>query len=92
MTCTARQQTKTVETIPWSTWAKKQTKRNPNSTAKLLFLMATDYLHQNWITPCPLALIRKGNVIQAKAKLVHLVVVALLVVAWHAEIKVLGRH
>ena len=60
-------QPKTVEAIPWSTWAKKQTKRNPNSTAKLLFLMAIDSLHQNWSTPCPIALVRKGNVIQAKA-------------------------
>ena len=43
-------QTKTVETIPWSTWAEKQTKRNPNNTAKLLLLMALDSLQQNWIT------------------------------------------
>ena len=60
-------QTKAVETIPWSTWAEKETKRNPNNTAKLLLLMAIDSLHQNWSTPCPIALVRKGHVIQAMA-------------------------
>ena len=39
-----------VESIPWSTWAEVQTKRNPNNTAKLLLCMAIDTLHQNWIT------------------------------------------
>ena len=29
--------------------------------------MAIDSLHQNWSTPCPIAFVRKGNVIQAKA-------------------------
>ena len=33
----------------------------------LEFLMAIDSLHQNWITPCPIALVRKGPVIQALA-------------------------
>jgi len=60
-------QTKTVETIPWSTWAEKQTKRIPNNTAKLLLLMGLDGLHQHWTTPCPIALVRKGSVIQALA-------------------------
>ena len=43
-----------VESIPWSTWAEVQTKRNPNNTAKLLLSMAIDTLHQNWITLAPL--------------------------------------
>jgi hypothetical protein len=64
---TVQLETKAVETIPWSTWAEKETKRNPNNTAKLLLLMAIESLHQNWSTPCPIALVRKGNVIQALA-------------------------
>ena len=50
---TAAVKATTVETIPWSTWAEKQTKRNPNNTAKLLLLMAIDSLHQNWSAPLP---------------------------------------
>jgi len=46
--------TPAVETIPWSTWADRETKRNPNNTAKLLLSMAIDSLHQNWNTPAPL--------------------------------------
>ena len=47
---------KVVETIPWSTWAEKETKRNPNEIAKMLLLVAIDSLHQNWswIPPAPL--------------------------------------
>ncbi len=63
----AAQPKNVVETIPWRTWAEKQTKRNPNNTAKLLLLMALDSLHQNWKTPCPIALVRKGTLIQAMA-------------------------
>ena len=58
---------KPVELIPWSTWADTATKRNPNNTAKLLLWMAIDDFHHNWSTPCPIALVRKGSVIQANA-------------------------
>ena len=64
---TLRQQIQAVEVIPWSTWAEKETKRNPNNIAKLFLLMAIDSLHENWSTPYPIALVRKGNVIEAKA-------------------------
>jgi hypothetical protein len=56
-----------VETIPCATWSEKETKRNPNNTAKLLLLRAIDSLNQNWSSLCPIALVRKGNVIQALA-------------------------
>ena len=60
-------QTKAVETIPWSTWAEKETKRNPNKTAKLFLLQAIDSLHENCRTPCPIALVRKEKTVQALA-------------------------
>ena len=60
-------QTKLVEAIPWTTWSEKATKHNPNNIAKLLLLMAIDSLNHNWSSLCPIALVRKGNVIQALA-------------------------
>ena len=54
-----------VETIPWSTWAEKQTKRNDNQMAKLMLMLAMGELHDHATTSMPLALVRKGSVIQA---------------------------
>ena len=59
--------TKSVDAIPWSTWAERETRRNPRNIAKLLLFMAIDSVHQNWSTPCRIALISKGNGIQALA-------------------------
>ena len=54
-----------VETIPWSTWAEKLTERNYNHRAKLMLMLAMDELHDHATTSIPLALVRKGSVIQA---------------------------
>ena len=56
-----------VETIPWTTWAEKETKRNPNESAKLFLLQAINSLHENCRTPCPIALVRKEKTVQALA-------------------------
>ena len=54
-----------VETIPWSTWAQKQTERNDKHMAKLLLMLAMGELYDHATTSIPLALVRKGSVIQA---------------------------
>ena len=54
-----------VETIPWSTWAEKQTERDDNHMAKLMLMLAMGQLHDHAATARPLALARKGSVIQA---------------------------
>ena len=56
-----------VETIPWSTWAEKQTERSDNHMAKLMLMLAMGQLHDHATTSRPLALVRKGSVIQALA-------------------------
>ena len=54
-----------VDTIPWSTWADKQTQRNDSNLAKLMLMLAMGMLHDHATTPIPIALVRKGGVIQA---------------------------
>ena len=56
-----------VETIPWSTWAEKQTQRNDREMAKLMLMLAMGMLHDNATTEIPIACVRKGPVIQALA-------------------------
>ena len=54
-----------VETIPWSSWASEQTKRDVNSMAKMLLSLGMASVHGNDITPKPIALVRKSSSIQA---------------------------
>ena len=56
-----------VETIPWSTWAEKQTQRNDSNMVKLMLMLAMGMLHDNATTEIPIACVRKGPVIQALA-------------------------
>ena len=43
-----------VETIPWSTWVAKQTKRNDNNMAKVMLTLAMGMVHDHTTTPIPM--------------------------------------
>ena len=65
---TFAQQPKAVETIPWSTWSEKQATHNDISMAKMIAMLGVGWMHDNAFTDStPLALVRKGSEIEAKA-------------------------
>ena len=57
-----------VEPIDWRTWAERQTRRDDNSMAKMMLMLAMGFLHEHTTTNrIPIMLVRKGSVIQALA-------------------------
>ena len=58
-----------VETIPWHTWAEKKTVPNVADKAKMLAMLGVGWMHDHAtdMDSMPIALVRKGKRIEAKA-------------------------